>query len=178
MPSIIPIALSVVAITCASAAILISGARAYEDTSIPLAASGLAMIYEEAVYDYNLSEETPLPQTDHQTIARALEVFEDFTKNYLDSAKNRLKRKEVYLIVTREEPEENAQFGPIISLDDPWGTPFQFTVNPDKTLTAISAGADQTFNTADDVTSAAAREIQNLPHPSSPDRKSQREETN
>ena len=170
MSPIVSIALAIAAVAGASATILISGSKAYEETAVPQAASGLAMIYEEAAYEYAKAEKTPLPGTDHQRIARTLEVFEDPTVNYIEAATRRLKRRGAFINATRELPPDPASmiFGPIISLDDPWGTPYQLVVNPDGTLTATSAGADKTPGTADDVTSAMARKRQKLPHPSDP----------
>ena len=128
------------------------------------------MIYEEAAFEYTTAEKKPLPDADHQTIARALEDFDDPEVNYIDAATRRLKRRRALINATREDPPDPAAmiFGPIISLDDPWGTPFQFVVKPDGTLTATSAGADKTPDTADDITSAIARKRQKLPHPSDP----------
>lgn len=170
MPPIVSIALAIAAFAGASATILLSGSKAYDKIAVPLAASGLAMIYEEAAYEYTKAEETPLPTSDHQAIARVLEAFEDPTVNYIDAAQRRLKRRSARLLATREDSPNPAliHFGPLISLDDPWGTPFQFTPSTKGILTATSAGADKTHGTSDDITSAAARKRQKLPHPSDP----------
>ena len=170
MPPIVSIALAITAVAGASATILISGSRAYDEIAVPQAASGLAMIYEEAAYEYNKADEPPLPESDHQAIARALEAFEDPNVNYLDAAERRLKRRSAYLSATREDPPEMMQLGKVISFDDPWGSPFQFVVAPNGDLTVTSLGPDKTLDTSDDVTSDLARKRQKLPRPSTPAR--------